>query len=322
MQAVKSLVASLALATLVPLTASAQSDAVTYARSFAGGAEHFDAGRYEEALEAFLLAARANPEDAEVLFNVGRVYEKLGRLTEASVAYGRAVELRPKYLKAQARLCSVLVEDKRFWDGLEACGRAIRLDRENAVFYYQYGRAFAGAGLHGQAADALTRAVRLRPDFKEAHYELGREYRALGEYTEALDSLERAARLGGGWAEAKKACDEVTAEMKEFERDLASVEGRERLLNLGHGYRAKGWYARAVVVYRRLVRENAEDATAHYYLGLAYYQGNQYYRAAEYYRKAVRLDPRMPEARRALDWLTSYLKNRPEAVVAGLSRPH
>jgi tetratricopeptide (TPR) repeat protein len=322
MQAVKSFVAALALAALVPLAASAQSDAVSYARSFADGAEHFDAGRYEEALEAYLLAARANPEDAEVLFNVGRVYEKLGRLTEASVAYRRAVELRPAYLQAQARLCSVLVEDKRFWDGLEACGRAIKLDREDAVFYYQYGRAFAGAGLHGQAADALARAVRLRPDFKEAHYELGRSYRALGEYSEALDSLERAGRLGGGWAEAKRACEEVTAEMEELERELASVEGRERLMNLGHGYRAKGWYARAAAVYRKAVRDDAEDARAHYFLGLTYYQMNRYYRAAECYRKALKIDPQMREARESLDWLTRYLKNRPEDVAAGLSQTH
>src|ERR1044071_1369056 len=130
----RQLVAALFLAALLPVGTLAQSqdvrvDAVSYARSFASGVEHFDAGRYEEALESFLAAVVANPRDAEALFDVGATYEKLGRHTEASVAYKSALELKPTYAKARARLCTSLVASGQFWEGVAACSRALRADR-------------------------------------------------------------------------------------------------------------------------------------------------------------------------------------------------
>src|SRR2546423_13745486 len=115
----KSLLLALALASLLPATCAAQTpppreDAASYLRSFSRGVEEFDAGRYTEALEDFLRAAQSNPEDAEAVFDAGLAYEKLDRLVQASAALGRAVEIRPGYLKAPSRLCSTPLAPRRF----------------------------------------------------------------------------------------------------------------------------------------------------------------------------------------------------------------
>jgi tetratricopeptide (TPR) repeat protein len=106
MSKTRQLFVALLLAALSPAAPLAQSqgpraDAVSYARSFASGVEQFDAGRYEEALDSFLAAVVANPRDAEALFDVGATYEKLGRHTEASAAYRRALALDPKLSEAR-----------------------------------------------------------------------------------------------------------------------------------------------------------------------------------------------------------------------------
>jgi tetratricopeptide (TPR) repeat protein len=303
-----------------PAPERARSEAVAYIEWFERGARHFDAGRYEEALEAFLRAVQANPEDVEVLYNVGVVYGKLGRGEESIAAYRLATGLRPKYAKAHARLCTALVDLGRYPEGLESCGRAIRLDREDSGLYYQLGRAFKGVGQYDQAAEALRRSVRLKPVFAEAHLELGLAYHALGEYRDSLDSLERAVRLGRAAPEAVRAYAKVSAEVEALDRELGSVEGYERALSLGHAYRLKGWFARAVAVYRHAGRVRPREAAPHYFEGLAHYGAGQYRRAAEAYRRARKLDPAMPEAKQALDWVERYLRNRTEGEATALSR--
>ncbi|MFL6332202.1 MAG: tetratricopeptide repeat protein [Pyrinomonadaceae bacterium] len=308
----RQLLAALFLAALLPAAASAQSqdgraDAVSYARSFANGVEQFDAGRYEEALESFLAAVVANPRDADALFDVGATYEKLGRQAEASAAYRSALELRPAYAKARARLCKSLVASSQFWEGVGACSRALRADGTDPGLFAAYGRAFEGAGLYDQAAEAYRMAIRLRPRAAEYHLARGRAHERLGEYRDARDSRARAARLAPDSNEARAEFARVTAELSDLERGLEGVGGYERLLNVGHAYRLKGWYANAVAVYALAAARRPGDAVPVYYLGLAYYSMNQYQRALASYKRALALDPKMEEARRDYEWLSAYL---------------
>jgi tetratricopeptide (TPR) repeat protein len=308
----RQLSAALFLAALLPAGTHAQSrdaraDAVSYARAFASGVEQFNAGRYEEALESFLAAVVANPRDAEALFDVGATYEKLGRHAEASAAYKGALELRPAYAKARPRLCASLVASGQFWEGVAACSRALRAERTDPDLFVAYGRAFAGAGLSDQAAEAYRMAIRLRPEAAEYHLALGLAHEHLGEYREALDSLARAARLAPYSVEARSEYARVTAELSDLERGFEGVGGYDRLLNVGHAYRLKGWYAKAAAVYAVAAARHPKDAAPVYYLGLAYYSMNQYQRALGSYKRALALDPKLSEARRDYEWLSAYL---------------
>ena len=46
---------------------------------------------------------------------------------------------------------------------MAACSRALRADRGDPELLAAYGRAFGGAGLYDQAAEAYRMAIRLRP---------------------------------------------------------------------------------------------------------------------------------------------------------------
>jgi Flp pilus assembly protein TadD len=321
MSKVNTLLASFALAALLPLscfaqTPASQADSVSYARFFALGVEAFDAGRFEEALENFLRAVQANPEDAEAVFDAGLAYEKLGKAVEAAAAYRHAAELRPSYKKAHARLCSALVASESFTEAVEACGRAIRLDQKDPDLYYQYGRAFAGAGLFDLAIDAFKLSAQLRPGDAEVHLRLGLAYHSLGEFRDALDSLGRAARLAPDSKEAKAAYERVAAEIDGLDQEIDSVKSYEKLLSIGDAFRLKGQYAKAIAAYKRATKLKPDDPRGYYLEGLAYYGANQYYRAAEAYAQAARLEPADGEAKKRLDWLNAYMRSKGMPAVA------
>jgi len=97
------------------------------------------AGRYEQAVEAFLRATSMDPNNATAYLSLGVSYDRLGRYLEAIDAYERAVRLRPDDALAQRNL----------------------------------GLAYAHLDRHAQAMEAYKQAVRMNPDDAEAHYLLG-----------------------------------------------------------------------------------------------------------------------------------------------------
>src|SRR5262245_52990369 len=58
---------------------------------FTLGAEHYQKGEYREALEHFLASNRLVP-NKNVVFNIARTYEKLGRFADAHRYYTDALE--------------------------------------------------------------------------------------------------------------------------------------------------------------------------------------------------------------------------------------
>ena len=56
-------------------------------------------------------------------------------------------------------------------------------------------------------------------------------------------------------------------------------------------------YAGEIEFYKEKVRENPDDAEAHYNLGNAYYDLGRHQEAIESYKQAIRIDPDYREAR-------------------------
>ena len=59
------------------------------------GWSYFQSGHYDEALLAFRVACRINPESAKSFLALGRVYGQLGRRGEEWSAYRKAIEIDP-----------------------------------------------------------------------------------------------------------------------------------------------------------------------------------------------------------------------------------
>jgi tetratricopeptide (TPR) repeat protein len=89
-----------------------------------------DLGRVEEA-EAYLRRALAGVDDALTHYNLGVVLAAMGRLDEAIVEYGRALERDPLELNARNNLAVALARQGRMARASEEWQRVLTMDPAN-----------------------------------------------------------------------------------------------------------------------------------------------------------------------------------------------
>ncbi len=82
-----------------------------FATHYGEGIEHYRAGRYRDAAEAFEKALRLDPGNAVAYNNVGSAYVEAGLYSEAITPLSRAISLRPEMPAAYRNL-------GRAWYGL------------------------------------------------------------------------------------------------------------------------------------------------------------------------------------------------------------
>lgn len=68
---------------------------------YRSGREHYEAGRYREAIVDLKAALELDPESPNLIYNVARVSELLGNLDEAIAYYSRYLELLPRTEKEE-----------------------------------------------------------------------------------------------------------------------------------------------------------------------------------------------------------------------------
>ena len=121
------------------------------------------AGRLEEALAAFHIAARLAPNDARDRSNVGAGLIMLGRVDEGAEHLHRALALDPRSVYALQNLAATEAMRKRHGEALRLYRRLVEVDPRNPSAHHGVGTALYYLGRHGEALEALDRGVSLDP---------------------------------------------------------------------------------------------------------------------------------------------------------------
>ena len=150
-------------ATGVPLSSSSE--------EFVRGNELSQAGKFQEAADEYLKALALDPENVDVLTNLGVAYYNLGKLDEAVEQYAKAVKLAPNDGDIRSNLAAAYVQK------YQANGDKDQLN---------------------QALQGYKKAVELKPDLAEAHFGLGVVYALLGQNQDAIQALETFQKLDKG----------------------------------------------------------------------------------------------------------------------------
>lgn len=197
-------------------------------------------GRLYEAQEEYQIAARAfeaamqvDPKHSEAAFLAGEAWRQFGSALAAKRCYRKALDIRPDYAEAHARLGEVLTNGKRVEEARGHLERARALgdnsprtlgylglagalgaqtleEGQRALEHLRAARAageqdshlFYGIGLAGIAArqydtaeQALLEGIRLFPDVAGFYYTLADVYAATGRGPESRAAREKSARL-------------------------------------------------------------------------------------------------------------------------------
>lgn len=152
------------------------------------GAALLNAGRAQEAFDAFQRALELSPNSYASHVGLGNAYLELARPAEALPEYQEAVRINPERFEARYNI------------GLALKAQGLL---DEAIEYYSYvGTRLGMAGRAHEALRFLAKAVELRPERSASHNALGNAYLMLEWLDQALEEYDKAVELDSANAEA------------------------------------------------------------------------------------------------------------------------
>jgi tetratricopeptide (TPR) repeat protein len=127
------------------------------------GALHARRGHLAEAERWLEKAARTDPRNAGLLFNLGYVRDKLRQPERAIEAFARAVRLDPKHDRAWYGMGLCHAALGRHEEGAKALEEAGALQPENPVVWYQLGMAYHALGQRDKVKEVIGHMFRFNP---------------------------------------------------------------------------------------------------------------------------------------------------------------
>ncbi len=199
--------------------------------------------RWRDAVVALERAVQLQPRDVDAWTNLGWLYSELKQFEKARDAFARALALAPGYGRAHAGMAGLHAEERGDYDGaIEALGRALSAEPDNAAYLYDLGWAYYRKGMTDRALDILTRAATLSPDDAAGRAKLGWAHLRRGEHQAAIGEFRRSLHLEPGYSFAR--------------------------FGLGRAFQAEGRGGEAIAEYRQAWRESRNDLYLIYLAGL------------------------------------------------------
>lgn len=162
----------------------------------------------------------------------GNALVEAGRLDEAKEAYHAALRLRPDYAAAHYNLGNALLAAGDAQAAEVSFGAALALSPQHAGCLNNRGNALRLLARPAEAAASYRAALTLRPELFGTHTNLASALLALHQPEAALASLETALRLAPDYAEA---CDNMGGALLALDRPEAALEWFRRAVSLDAG---------------------------------------------------------------------------------------
>lgn len=132
----------------------------------------FDGEEHEAAAIAYGRCSALDPDNVEVLNNLGCLLRGQGRIGEAEAAFRRALALRPDFGDAHANFATLLAKSDRLTEAFEHYSRALELQPLDPRARRLLGVVYAQSGRLVEAAAVFRDWVAHEPDNVQARHHL------------------------------------------------------------------------------------------------------------------------------------------------------
>ena len=153
---------------------------------------------YVNAEHEFVRAIKLNPKNAEVYYQLSRLYYTDQRFSEAVAAAGRAIEIWPNYFEAYESLGLGYQANGDIKRAIESFSRAINLDHQGGnsdPWPYINFAMLIDSQSPASAIPLLQQAIAIDPRNADAEYYMGKSLRAIGQPEQAQQHFESAIQL-------------------------------------------------------------------------------------------------------------------------------
>jgi tetratricopeptide (TPR) repeat protein len=205
------------------------------------GKEANEAGRHAEAAKLLLAAIEAQPNDAEIHYELGRAMRRLDEPARAVTCFRKAIGLDPKHLDARVDLASVLLALDHPDTAEQAARDALALDAHSVGALVNLGAAQQRRGELAASAASYRAALALEPDCVPALANLSAVCLQSGALDEARRCAESALRLAPQDADSQLRLGNVLLEQRQPERAAERFREALRLRPDAAGHTALGF---------------------------------------------------------------------------------
>ena len=264
---------------------------------------------YLEAEAVFERAAKLQPCDAQVHFNLGITRRNMGDPEAAAESFSRSVALKPDYAVGHLELGFALRRCGRLSKAMNAFREVLRLAPDHAPAQNHLGDLLLEIGDHEAAESHLKKVVEAHPDNAGFRFNLGNLHYHRGAFDEAVAALEKALEIRPDNTRAR-CCLETC-------RKLMALQGRLDAVVRGEAAPTKAQDLADLAWLAFLKRRYAVAAR----LSEAAFAADESGKAEDHFRfdaalAAARADIDAPRFRNlALVWLRAELEHQAEHMV-------
>ena len=230
-----------------------------------------EAGKDEDALQAFDGALKADAKLPGVQLEMAMALQRLGRQQEAVPWFERAVAADPKNVEALTNLGLALTMTGKGKEALEYLNRALAVTAKDPVIYKDLGVCHLQLSAFDEAIEDFKKGLALDPDDPQLHYDLGLAYKFKDRTDEAVAELSKAGEM--------------------------DPKLQDTPYTLGILFMQLGRLDEAVTELKKAVALRPENGDAWAILGSTLKQDSKLPEAAEALKKAIPLQPGQPGPR-------------------------
>jgi tetratricopeptide (TPR) repeat protein len=148
-------------------------------------------GQIRKGAEILETVLEKNPEDVNVLYNLGMCYSELGDFDKSIVTLEKCVKLAPEHANALTALGFSYSRKNQNETAVEKFNAALKLDPENFFALKNSGAALAKMGKYDEAISNFEKALKSSPDNPEVLYGIGLAHRERGDQKTADEFFKR-----------------------------------------------------------------------------------------------------------------------------------
>lgn len=152
-------------------------------------------GRHAEGVQLLRLLLSREPEDVDLLFNLGVALNKLRQFDEAADVLAKALAADPAHGHAPVALAVALSHTGRNDEAIRVLADAVERHPDDAWGRLNLGATLLKAGRAEESVEHLEQATTLQPENARAWLGLGDAYRAIGKNTRAEAAYRRVMEL-------------------------------------------------------------------------------------------------------------------------------
>jgi len=153
--------------------------------TFNNALKYLEEKQFQKAEEVLKELLKNNPEDVNILYNLGMCYTELNQTQQAIEMLNKCIGLAPKHSNAYVALSFAYVKENNLPKAKEFLLKAIEIDPNNSYALKNLGGIWGKLGDNVKALYFLKKSYDLNPDDPFTVYGLGVTYQELGDLENA-----------------------------------------------------------------------------------------------------------------------------------------